>query len=1122
MSFFPQGPNAEPKAPGVYNNPNGLGAKILDVDEELPNSVYMLKTLKQGAGMVITEGPNDITLTSSGIGAAEVNDLLDGYHVATNMSVGQKLVAPSGTGNTVISGTVPSLTSGVDNTLVGNNAGSILTSQTGNTLVGADAGKNGNGQNNTVLGADAYTNIAASGNSNTIVGGSGTGSSLTSGFNNTLVGKGVDGSAAVAGAIALGISSTGVPAVATKNNALFLPPNYVDNTEALVKPMVYDPITGECGSFPLGLAGQVLATNATTNGVEWVNDAGGVADIDGLIDGYHQGDNLALGTKPTSFSGNNNVHVTGTALPAIVGGSFNVGVGDQSLSNASLSGSNNVQIGFGAGNNITTGSGNINVGCTNSVTSGSNNITIGQSAVVNPSGSNQIALGQGASCTQNNSIAINPATIPPSAPDDFLAFDSLTGEIGPANLLGPNQLLGMDAPGTGLEGKAVVGSVGLTVNNTAGQIELVNDTNPVNDGDIVIGNGLGVGSQIHAFTAVTGQLIHEKGGLEADVSGYDGFPQIKAGATSNLKTNFTATIAPTNNDDADDGYSVGSIWIDTTAGNIYQCVDPTLLTAIWKQLDAAAGAVAIANLTDANTAASSIALGYKPTALLANSVFITKSGPATTPATNVIIQPTMSVSALGADNIVIGANAAQSLSSATQNVVIGTGAGAGVNTGSSHLIAGYNANVTNGTSGCVALGNGATANGNNAIAIGNGASTSIANAMALPSTLTHTDDSVTTLLPTAFNTTNGQLAPLDVGTAGQVLAVNGTATGVEWVTGGGGGSGIISWGMVRNSNTITLTGTYTAISNWNGTSTVSSDAQFTSTTAGITYIGVSPVYVKMLCTGLGMIPNDTSTNGLQFTINGSIVGQVNNIYTSAALGGLLWYPISHSYIAQVSNGDIISFAGQTTGGTAAQLRELVLTVEKLEAPAGPQGPAGPSGSAGPVTDNVPIPNFNLSTNAPWNNGLFIEVPNFSAPSGFAISVKAISYDPNNKGSAGVLWYKPKNLDTSQPITIKLLISSTATNAGAATATMQLWYQSSPYFTTGVSYNSTGITRITNNIIPPSLNNSPLEITFVVPAIDLGPAEFPFPFAIARESDNGSDTFTGGVMVSACQIEYTSL
>lgn len=53
-----------------------------------------------------------------------------------------------------------------------------------------------------------------------------------------------------------------------------------------------------------------------------------------------------------------------------------------------------------------------------------------------------------------------------------------------------------------------------------------------------------------------------------------------------LLHNYTATTAPTINDDAGDGYSVGSEWINLTTDAAYKCVDSTVGAAVWSQITA--------------------------------------------------------------------------------------------------------------------------------------------------------------------------------------------------------------------------------------------------------------------------------------------------------------------------------------------------------------------------------------------------------------------------------------------------------------------------------------------------------------------------------------------------------
>lgn len=104
------------------------------------------------------------------------------------------------------------------------------------------------------------------------------------------------------------------------------------------------------------------------------------------------------------------------------------------------------------------------------------------------------------------------------------------------------------------------------------------------NGSVIVGNSLTAPTSKTIFNGSSpgSTIIHEVGGLEADVSGYDGIIQIKSGSTSNLKTNFAATVAPTSGDNSGSGYSIGSLWIDTVAKEAYICVDST--TAVWKQI----------------------------------------------------------------------------------------------------------------------------------------------------------------------------------------------------------------------------------------------------------------------------------------------------------------------------------------------------------------------------------------------------------------------------------------------------------------------------------------------------------------------------------------------------------
>lgn len=60
------------------------------------------------------------------------------------------------------------------------------------------------------------------------------------------------------------------------------------------------------------------------------------------------------------------------------------------------------------------------------------------------------------------------------------------------------------------------------------------------------------------------------------------------GLDVNTLNNFAASAAPTTGDDSGDGYSAGSLWVDTTGDEAYICVDASVGAAVWQNISAAA------------------------------------------------------------------------------------------------------------------------------------------------------------------------------------------------------------------------------------------------------------------------------------------------------------------------------------------------------------------------------------------------------------------------------------------------------------------------------------------------------------------------------------------------------
>lgn len=63
------------------------------------------------------------------------------------------------------------------------------------------------------------------------------------------------------------------------------------------------------------------------------------------------------------------------------------------------------------------------------------------------------------------------------------------------------------------------------------------------------------------------------------------------------KSNYTAIIAPTVNDDVTFSYSVGSIWADTVTGKFYECASPADGAAVWLEVVFATSTQTLTNKT---------------------------------------------------------------------------------------------------------------------------------------------------------------------------------------------------------------------------------------------------------------------------------------------------------------------------------------------------------------------------------------------------------------------------------------------------------------------------------------------------------------------------------------------
>jgi len=110
-------------------------------------------------------------------------------------------------------------------------------------------------------------------------------------------------------------------------------------------------------------------------------------------------------------------------------------------------------------------------------------------------------------------------------------------------------------------------------------------------------NSAGTVAQLAELNS-SGFLVHEDGGLEADVSAGDGFVEVKGGSTTVVKSKLNAITAPGVTDDGAAGYSIGSTWIDTTGDKAYTCLDSTNGAAVWTETTQTGGGAPDQDLFD--------------------------------------------------------------------------------------------------------------------------------------------------------------------------------------------------------------------------------------------------------------------------------------------------------------------------------------------------------------------------------------------------------------------------------------------------------------------------------------------------------------------------------------------
>lgn len=81
--------------------------------------------------------------------------------------------------------------------------------------------------------------------------------------------------------------------------------------------------------------------------------------------------------------------------------------------------------------------------------------------------------------------------------------------------------------------------------------------------------------------------------MDSDISEVEGFMRkTGAGTYEAIKSNMSAAVSPTANDDSSSGYTIGSPWLDTTADKGYVCLDASVGAAVWKETTGAGSGLA--------------------------------------------------------------------------------------------------------------------------------------------------------------------------------------------------------------------------------------------------------------------------------------------------------------------------------------------------------------------------------------------------------------------------------------------------------------------------------------------------------------------------------------------------
>jgi hypothetical protein len=435
------------------------GVKYVKTSNPTPSTGWVTNTFGSGAATRVAFWSDATTLSS---------DADFSYNSTTNtLSVAGIRVgvsaASSSTTNTALGASALAVTTGTDNTAVGNGALDVNVAGASNTAVGSNAlGANVSGNQNTAIGHNALLLSTVSGNTavgfatldaattatnNTAVGSNALGSVNTSGNNtavganafqaltggnNTAVGNNAGFSTTTGGSNAFLGQSAGFAVTTGSNNtavgaaAMSAGNGAPQSNTALGRGALSFASTAAAVSETVGIGFNVMAASggtALTGAIaigHLAMSAGAVAvsNVIGIgsraLLNHTSGTNVvALGTNAltANTTGSSNTAVGNLSLDANVDGGNNTAVGLNALG-TNISGNQNTAVGSGAGA-LLTGTGNTIVGrdAGNAITTGSENTVFGNDAdVAVASDTNSIVIGSTALGAGSNTITMGNAS----------------------------------------------------------------------------------------------------------------------------------------------------------------------------------------------------------------------------------------------------------------------------------------------------------------------------------------------------------------------------------------------------------------------------------------------------------------------------------------------------------------------------------------------------------------------------------------------------------------------------------------------------------------------------------------------------------------------------------------